>query len=393
MTEFAARIGGCGIVEARIVEQATGNWYADIGFQSETDLSGGVDVFIEGTTWRGTVLRCGDDFGMRRARIVGGAGGLVTAVPAKHYVSSSLSSILSDLLAACGETLSSTSATTTLAARPSTWERQAGLASAALQEICDAAGLEWRVLRDGTLWLGALTWAATTAKPEELESDGGKGIATLANALDLQPGTTWRGNRVGQVTHFLDAGAIRTEIAARGMRDIWGALTAQLTRAARYAAVWPSKVTAQGASGVIQCLPDNALIGGSGLDNLSVLLGLPGFEVSVPSGCRGVIGFAEGSPQKGRWVGWEAGSSVTSITFDGGTKAVARVDDALQCGELLAQLVPSGPAVGCVMAVWWRPDATASWTQIASLPIPPTPATPGTPITGKITSGCTKLLA
>ena len=150
-------------------------------------------------------------------------------------------------------------------------------------------------------------------------------------------------------------------------------------RKLRLARLYPGVVKSQDGSGRVDVLPDDtAELGGSGFSGVGLALGLPGFKVEVPAGVRLRLLWDAWDPSRPLASLFEAGSAVTKVIFDGGTKAVARVDDTVDCGRL--RYVPGSPG-----ALFYTPPGGVE------APVSATP--PGTAISGKITSGNTKFVA
>lgn len=113
-----------------------------------------VSLELDGLTMVSTVLRGGDFNGQTRVELVGGAGGMRKAATLASYSNAAWSQIVGDLLSDAGETLSDTVAAGTLADAPEGWTVGAGTVSSALTAITDELGCVWRVLLDGTVWIG-----------------------------------------------------------------------------------------------------------------------------------------------------------------------------------------------------------------------------------------------
>ena len=105
---FFASAAGLQILSGSLLVPLVGAWTADLQLAGSGTLSGKVSVIIGNLTLTGTVIRS-DPYGAQtKARLVGGAGGWRTSVPAQGYGSSSgvkLSTLLSDAAMAAGETV------------------------------------------------------------------------------------------------------------------------------------------------------------------------------------------------------------------------------------------------------------------------------------------------
>jgi len=152
--------GGAAILRAHFHLPLAGVWSCDLEVDTDEDITGAVTLEVDGVeTFRGTVTRGGVDHGAWCGRIVGGAAGLRGDLPALAYLNATFADVVRDALAEAGETLSTTSST--LAVTVARFHRAEGAAARAVQATADALGYGWRVLADGTVWLGAETWPAS----------------------------------------------------------------------------------------------------------------------------------------------------------------------------------------------------------------------------------------
>lgn len=156
-------------------------------------------------------------------RLVGGAGGLRKIAAAKHYTSATLRVVLGDLLAGAGEKLSPTSDPAVLATPISTWTTVAIATGRLITQLLRTASLaaNWRVLPDGTVWVGVETWPDSglvagddyqvmTEDPARLFAKLGIEVPLLLPGTTLGEGTEAR--RVSYVEHSLDEPETRTEV-------------------------------------------------------------------------------------------------------------------------------------------------------------------------------------
>lgn len=159
-----------------------------------------------------------------------------------------------------------------------------------------------------------------------------------------------------------------------------------------YHRLYSCSVQGQDAAGLLDLLPDDETIRGTGLSKVKIRHGLPGFTVKVPTGASVLLGFENGDPRKPYASLWDPGS-VTSLTFDQGTKAVARVDDTAVCGTLLLGTVTTGSPATQTTAHAYFPPGTPEATITAAIAAMVTQAPLRVNIASVITAGNSKLLA
>lgn len=192
----------------RLTLPLRGRWTAELEVDSEADITGAVTLSDsqpgEQVTFQGAVHRGGVLVNTWRGLIVGGTGGLSKDVTAKHYREIDARTVISELLAEVGEALATTSTATVLAKRLPFWTRLTGGAREALSAVCDAIGATWRVLPSGAVWIGVDTWPAA-ADQFQVDRDFPAGTVELApDSINLLPGVTVDGLRVGRVEHCID---------------------------------------------------------------------------------------------------------------------------------------------------------------------------------------------
>ncbi len=130
--------------------------------------------------------------------------------------------------------------------------------------------------------------------------------------------------------------------------------------------------------------------------NISIRLGLPGVLVGIQTGCRVLVGWEQGDPDKPYIADWELGATLTSMAIAGGTLQSARRTDPIEGGSISASSIL---AMGVTtVTVFWIPTAAPSipvpvliMTFAAGLltgTVPAPNAAPVVvPVTGSITAG------
>lgn len=235
--EGLSTANGHSVLEATVYLPRAGVWHADLVVDTQTpaDVTGAIalslldgQLVLEGTSYRPPLLWRG----LTRLRMVAGAAGLGTLLPAQGYADSPASVIVSDILrgavgpAGASETLAATSMSLATRMR---WCRLAGerySAGAALRAIVLELGADvvWRSLPDGTIWIGTETWPASTftdfeimdAHPEDSR------LELVTGTPGLLPGTTLLlgddetlpggGGNVGRVVYRLTPDTCRAEV-------------------------------------------------------------------------------------------------------------------------------------------------------------------------------------
>lgn len=175
-----------------------------------------------------------------------------------------------------------------------------------------------------------------------------------------------------------------------------------LTRRASILGRFPSKIVGQAGNLTLEVKPDPTDPDGStsvpGTSGIPIRYGLPGFTAKVPIGTRGALEYENGDPGRPVVTAWEAGA-VDEVTFDNGTKAVARVDDTTAGGTLIIAFADVGPTrVYTYTYTPSIPPGGAPTIWVITYPLAATaPVMVPNPVTvsflGKITSGNPKLLA
>ncbi len=215
-------VAGKAVTRGHVTLPRQGAWHADLWLDADTAPTGAVALsWGEGeATWQGTVARGGVavEGGPAAVRVVGGGGGLGAQLPGASYRNASPRVILGQILGAAGERLSGTSPAGPLDAILARWSRSAGAAGAQVGRLAASLGLLWRVLPDGSIYVGAepggvLTLdkdSAVTARAPAL----GRTVLAPSAPWVLRPGQSFEGSEVREVVHRLSPSEIRSELWA-----------------------------------------------------------------------------------------------------------------------------------------------------------------------------------
>lgn len=197
------------VLAACLSRPAMGAWAAqlEVDYQnSEETFAGLLELKDAKVTYKGTALRHGIVSGVARLDLVGGRGGIVKPVPARHFGETTCRTVLGALLGAAGETLDPSSSRATLDRQLPSWSYGADVAKDALNLLAAKLEASWRVLPNGNVWFGVDTFPAVgedlAATLLELDRDDAAGNVVLApESLELGPGVTLASRRVGRVEH------------------------------------------------------------------------------------------------------------------------------------------------------------------------------------------------
>ncbi len=216
------KVNGFSIISGAVTLRRRGTWVAALRVDcKEPDkVSGALTVSLAdgALSLAGAVVpdRSGTYGGAILLRAVGGAGKLGTPLPSRFYTDAPARLVIGDILREAGEALSSTSTSSVLAVVPPKWSRAAAPAARALGEIVTGASpaAVWRVLPDGSVWVGIETWPLAPALAEVVtdEAPHESRIQIATENPVLLPGMTFRARHVDQVRYVLTPKRFRAEV-------------------------------------------------------------------------------------------------------------------------------------------------------------------------------------
>jgi hypothetical protein len=217
-----ATLNGLPVIEGTIGMPRVGAWHASLSVDTQDVIAGACTLAIEdGLTLVGNAHRSGVWLDTGELRMVGGAGGLAKPARPAHYRSASLQAVLADILATAGEQLAASSSADVLTLGFPHWTTIAQscgkMISALLGDGRLAGEAAWRVLPDGTIWVGYETWPdaglANVIDYQDLVESPAAGWAELGvEAPALRPGTVLDGRRISYVEHRITGATARTRV-------------------------------------------------------------------------------------------------------------------------------------------------------------------------------------
>lgn len=217
----ACQLNALDVVEGALLMPRVGLWHGDLVLNTPTPPAGGCTIKTSaGLSLAATVVRAGVWEQGSWVRVAGGAGGTTKTATAKHYRGITLRAIVGDLLRVSGDKLASSSDATTLGTRLQAWTLEAAPVGRALTALLgdprtSTAG--WRLLPDGTLWIGRETWPDAGLKDpddyQDLDERPQEAWAELGfEAPLLQPGYSLGGRKLDTVQHIVTPESVRTSV-------------------------------------------------------------------------------------------------------------------------------------------------------------------------------------
>lgn len=209
--------GGLDVLDGRISLPLHGAWFAHLRLDGSAAPAGRVTIQAAGgLSIVGHVATAGVFCDVASVQVVGGAGGLGKTLAPSAYQNAQLRDPLGAILNQAGESLSATVGSSVLGVELTSWTVVASTVGRALDELCGAvgAGTTWRVLADGSIWLGADTWpGASIPKGSDLldaSPEDGRYILGVDTPW-LLPGVALEtvGN-VLAVDHYITPSEVRT---------------------------------------------------------------------------------------------------------------------------------------------------------------------------------------
>ena len=130
-------------------------------------------------------------------------------------------------------------------------------------------------------------------------------------------------------------------------------------------ALYPAVVVQQRADGTLDLSPEDARV--PSCQGVPIRLGIPGVTVTVPTGGRVLLGYANGDPSRPYASLWESGS-VTRITINDGTAKVARVGDEVTRSAAFASWITAVSTATSIAAPSGAIGAISTGSDVLKIP-------------------------
>lgn len=342
--------GALEVIGGSLTIRRLGAWFGEFDLGDEVAQPGRVtvDAFDGRASFVGHAARVGKHLERGRITVIGGAGGLAREVAARFYRSALLhpQAILRDLLRDCGEALSATATAPELTRDVPAWVRRRAPASEELWRIADTLGLAWRVLPDGTVWLGSESWADVPDFEYDLVHDDPGELVSVIDVPtlvpDLLPGRTFNGRPIASVHYDLTPRLVRATVQGwRGVgsgdetENLRGFIRQTINAQPDEGALHPASVVAQDADGTLQLVLQPDLETGKrtlpAMTGVPLRLPVPGATVKVVEGARVLVGFEQGRSDRPYAALWESGQlrELTLTTAAGSSLTLNQAGDVL----------------------------------------------------------------
>jgi hypothetical protein len=214
--------GGADVMRGRIILPSFGNWCADLAVDTALAPTGSIVIAAAGgIELHGTVLddRTAVHLDVCYLRVVGGAGGLGKDVSGA-YQRAQLRDPLNAIMKTTGEKLSTKVSDGVLGVSLNLWTLGRCRAARALDDLAAAAAkalgqtIRWRVLDDGTVWIGAETWPTVSMQTADVIVDvipAERRVELGVETLTLLPGVHLdEVGKVAAVEHWIRPDKMRT---------------------------------------------------------------------------------------------------------------------------------------------------------------------------------------
>lgn len=313
----------CSVTGGSVILPRTGIWIADLRVDERDEMPDRVTLDLGAAEMPAAVHKSKLVGGMTELRLVGGAGGLGDDAKPKHYHRPLVRHVVADLLRDAGETLSATSSQGLLGIELEAWDTIELPTGSMLSALCAVVGngANWRVLADGTVWIGAETWPDSGIESREIQGDGPNAASVVGTDIPgLLPGTLLDGRRVDTVTHSLDTDRTSVLFAADDDTDVgrtaaaWGSVQDAQDPMGLYASMYRAKVLAQDDdSDLVDLRPDDPRI--PDMRKVQLRHGIPGLRVSVAMGSYLLVGWDDGQPNKPFAALWNRDTAVNKVSL------------------------------------------------------------------------------
>lgn len=292
----------------------------------------------------------------QQCTLVGGTGLMSIELESKNYNSISIGQIVIDIAKQTGNSVSSLCNKELMNIIVPRFSIVKMSASLMLEKLLESYSALWRILPDGSLWVGYEQYPIVDITQYEVlnkfPSDSKWEIYN--DKTLLEPLNSLGGINIKETIYLIQDSELKVYLKYNNLgNDNQLALNNQDNQHL-YNTTYRCKVISQKSDGSIDAIPDpaNPLVK-NGFTNVPIIYPLPGMSIKVSQGAICYIFFANNSPEYPRVIGWEdIGNSTSVEVIHTGNKPAARKDDPIKAGTLSfvpgtsgAQLLYNGSSV------------------------------------------------
>lgn len=332
------------IVQCHLMLPKIGAWMANdvlVDTDQEFNIGDSITMNFLDQTFKGTVLDTGVYRGFQQCTIIGGSGKFPDQLESSSYNSIPLGQIVNDIARKTNHTVSTTSDQNLLNHNLVGWNILKMKASLALVKLLESQGAIWRILPDGTLWVGYESYTPLNTNdflviekfPEQARWN------VYNEDYLVQPLSFLDGNNIQQVEYYVAADDLQqTLFFTSTFGDSIDDLTSQEDNIL-YNTSYRCSVVSQKSNGTLDLLPNptNEVIK-NGFSNVPIIYPFPGMKIEVPSGTICYVMFANNDPQYPRVYAWEDQTNTANIKVhmihDLKEQPAARKGDTVNVGQL-----------------------------------------------------------
>ena len=317
MAEFT--INNNPIIEVKLTLPKNGVWLAAnciIDSVDELSINQKVQMKFLDTTFNGTVVDTGVFQGFLRATIVGGTGNMAKMIESKAYKGLPAGQVIRDIGALTGHSIADSSDKDILNFVLSRWDKLKAKASDLIESLLKVTGGTWRILPDGSLWVGKEVY--TPLNPNDylvINKTPSEAKWSIYNESTLvQPFTSLEDNNIFRVEYeIIHSELFCTIFFAETFGDSITALAEQ-SKEILYNKIYRCRVVQQKQDDTLDLLPDPIIEEiKNGISDVPILTPFPGMRMLVPVGSHCFVFFANGDPRYPRVCSWESSTVDTEV--------------------------------------------------------------------------------
>jgi hypothetical protein len=326
-----ATINSQPVLDVRLCLPLRGRWHASISAIPDGDApTGRIDLVLANDTIEqirvsGTPVQSDVLLDTGVITLVGAAG-LASKCTPRAYREAIVRSVLDDLMRDADESLSTAIDANLLTRQLPRWSNIGLTVGEALDLLAEQLEVNWRVLVDGTVWLGVESWPEVSPAADVSQYDPIRN-ATQFSSDDfiVLPGQKFGGRNISYVEVDFIKGVMRERVFYEDNEgsDAKGALknfVRSVMASVDFHALYTAKVTSQNADGTCEVQVDDTRF--PGYSRVPIKLGIPETTVKVSAGATVLLGFDDGWPDSPYVALWNA-STLTEINIGGATQFAA----------------------------------------------------------------------